>query len=41
MGKILKGLTKFKLIAIMMILSENKKTYDRIKSILRMEIDEI
>ena len=37
----LKGLTKFKLIAIMMILCENKKNIDRIKSILRMELDEI
>lgn len=41
MEKILKGLTKFKLIAIMMILCENKKNIDRIKSIMRMELDEI
>ena len=41
MEKFLRGLTKFKLIAIMMVLCENKKNVDRIKSIMRMDLDEI
>lgn len=41
MEKMLKGLTKFKLIAIVMTLCENKKNIDRIKSILKGELDEI
>lgn len=41
MEKILKGCTKFKLIAILLTLCENKKNVDRIKSIIRMELDEI
>lgn len=41
MEKLLKKYIKCELIAILLKLSENKKTYDRIKSILRMDLDEI
>lgn len=41
MEKVLKGFTKFKLITILLVLCENKKNVDRIKSILETEIDGI
>ena len=39
MEKILKGYAKYKLIAILIELCNNKKTYDRIKSILKEELE--
>ena len=41
MEKVLKKYAKYRLIEILIELSENKATYNRIKSILKKELDEI
>lgn len=41
MEKKLKEFTKFKLINLLLELYENKKTFNRIKTILQRDLDEI
>jgi hypothetical protein len=41
MEKKLKEFTKFKLINLLLELCENKKTFNRIKTILQRDLDEI